>query len=36
MYDEYGDTFAMCIMGDDELIVSDPFIFDTVLRNEGR
>ena len=36
MYKDYGSTFGMSIMGNDELIVSDPHIFDTILRNEGK
>ena len=36
MYSEYGDIFGMSIMNDDELILSNPYIFDTVLRREGK
>lgn len=35
MYEEYGDVFGTSIMGDDELVVSDPRVFDTVLRKVG-
>lgn len=37
MYQEYGPVFGMSIMGDDEIIVSDPRLFETqVLKKEGR
>ncbi|KAL9186855.1 hypothetical protein ACHAXT_010575 [Thalassiosira profunda] len=36
MYAEFGSVYGMSIMGDDELIVSDPRVYDTVLRKEGK
>lgn len=36
MYVEYGDVYAMSIMGEDELIVSNPLVFDAVVRKEGK
>jgi len=36
MYKEYGDVFGMSIMGEDELILSDPRAFDQILRKEGK
>mmetsp|Transcript_24753 Transcript_24753/g.40568 ORF Transcript_24753/g.40568 Transcript_24753/m.40568 type:complete len:340 (-) Transcript_24753:704-1723(-) len=36
MYAEYGNVYGMSMMGNDKLIVSDPYVFDTVLRNEGK
>lgn len=36
MYSDFGPIFGMSILGDDELIVCDPIVFDTVLRKEGR
>ena len=36
MYSEYGPLFGMSIMGDDELVICDPRVFDTVLRKEGK
>eukprot|EP00531_Pseudo-nitzschia_arenysensis_P018361 CAMPEP_0116117024 /NCGR_PEP_ID=MMETSP0329-20121206/1350_1 /TAXON_ID=697910 /ORGANISM="Pseudo-nitzschia arenysensis, Strain B593" /LENGTH=568 /DNA_ID=CAMNT_0003610557 /DNA_START=329 /DNA_END=2035 /DNA_ORIENTATION=- len=35
MYKEYGPTYGMSIMGEDETIFSDPRVFDQVLRKEG-
>ena len=36
MYAEFGEVYGMSMMGDDELVVSDPRVFDTVLRKEGK
>jgi len=36
MYSEFGAVYGMSIMGEDELIVCDPYVFDTVLRKEGK
>lgn len=36
MYKEYGDVYGMSIMGQDELILSDPRAFDQILRKEGK
>ncbi len=35
MYKEYGPVYKMSIMGEDELIISDPRVMDQVLRKEG-
>lgn len=36
MYRDYGPVYGMSLMGDDELVVSDPRVFDQILRKEGR
>ena len=36
MYKDYGSTFGMSIMGNDELIISDPNVFDKIVRKEGK
>ena len=36
MYSEYGDIYGTSIMGEDELVICDPRVFDTVLRKEGK
>lgn len=36
MYNDYGPVYGMSILGNDELVVSDPLVFDYVMKNEGR
>merc|ERR1719356_617831 len=36
MYADYGNVYGMSMMGDDELIICDPNVYDKVLRREGR
>jgi len=36
MYAEYGDVYGMSMMGEDEIVVCDPVVFDSVLRREGK
>jgi len=36
MYKEYGPVYGMSIMGDDEIVVADPRIFDEAQKKEGR
>jgi len=36
MYQDYGPVYKMSLLGDDEMIFSDPRIFDQILRNEGK
>lgn len=36
MYKEFGNVYSMSIMGSDQLMLSDPRSFDTVLRSEGK
>mmetsp|Transcript_27082 Transcript_27082/g.49898 ORF Transcript_27082/g.49898 Transcript_27082/m.49898 type:complete len:364 (+) Transcript_27082:153-1244(+) len=36
MYSEFGNVYGMSPMGKDQLIVCDPYVFDTVLRKEGK
>eukprot|EP00581_Thalassiosira_minuscula_P006815 CAMPEP_0183707860 /NCGR_PEP_ID=MMETSP0737-20130205/4290_1 /TAXON_ID=385413 /ORGANISM="Thalassiosira miniscula, Strain CCMP1093" /LENGTH=540 /DNA_ID=CAMNT_0025935591 /DNA_START=79 /DNA_END=1701 /DNA_ORIENTATION=- len=36
MYFEYGPVFAMSPMNDFQLILADPYVFDTVIRREGK
>lgn len=36
MYAEYGDVYGMSMMGEDEIVVCDPVVFDSVLRKEGK
>ena len=31
MYSEYGDVYGTSIMGEDELVICDPRVYDTVL-----
>ena len=36
MYLEYGPLYGMSILGDDELVICDPNLYDTILRREGK
>jgi len=36
MYREYGRVYGMSLMGQDELVFSDPRVFDQILRKEGK
>ena len=36
MYTEYGQVFAMSIMGDTEIIISNPEVYNSVCRKEGK
>eukprot|EP00592_Proboscia_alata_P001234 CAMPEP_0194372104 /NCGR_PEP_ID=MMETSP0174-20130528/20411_1 /TAXON_ID=216777 /ORGANISM="Proboscia alata, Strain PI-D3" /LENGTH=606 /DNA_ID=CAMNT_0039150421 /DNA_START=363 /DNA_END=2183 /DNA_ORIENTATION=- len=36
LYAEYGEIYSYSIMGDDEMIVCDPRLYETVMKNEGR
>jgi len=36
MYKEYGSVYRMSLLGNDEMIFSDPRVFDQILRNEGK
>lgn len=36
MYQEFGTIYAMSQFGSDTLIISDPYVYDTVLRSEGK
>jgi len=36
MYKDYGPVYRMSLMGDDEIVFSDPQIFDQILRKEGK
>lgn len=36
MYHDYGPVYKMSILGDDEMIFSDPRVFDQILRKEGK
>jgi len=36
MYEDYGPVYAMSLMGNNELVISDPRVFDQVLRREGK
>ena len=36
MYSEFGNVYGMSPMGEDQLIICDPYVFDTVLRREGK
>ena len=35
MYEDFGPTFGMSIMGDDQIVFSDPRVMDQALRKEG-
>lgn len=36
MYTEYGPVFAMSIMGNTEIIISNPEVYNSVCRKEGK
>ena len=36
MYNEFGPVYKMSLMGDDEMVFSDPRVFDQILRKEGK
>ncbi|KAL7464025.1 hypothetical protein ACHAXS_004367 [Conticribra weissflogii] len=36
MYREFGPVYGMSILGDDEIVVCDPVIFGSILRQEGK
>mmetsp|Transcript_13011 Transcript_13011/g.30686 ORF Transcript_13011/g.30686 Transcript_13011/m.30686 type:complete len:607 (+) Transcript_13011:144-1964(+) len=36
MYNEYGRVYRMSLLGDDEIVFSDPRVFDQILRKEGK
>jgi len=36
MYTDYGPVFGMSFLGQEELVLSNPYVYDTVLRNEGK
>jgi hypothetical protein len=36
MYTEYGPVFAMSIMGDTEIIISNPEVYNSICRKEGK
>jgi cytochrome P450 len=36
MYEEFGPVYGMSLMGDDEMVFSDPRVLDQVLRKEGK